>query len=94
MHYYRTADVERDIKTTQKEIDEVAAELETITRTREELEKAGQNDLRTFNDHIGVLALVWRTAYSDAQDIKDWLQKGADKAVSRRPRWSLDFEVC
>ncbi|KAI0704616.1 hypothetical protein C8Q76DRAFT_683636 [Earliella scabrosa] len=72
--------VERDIKTTQKEIDEVAAELETITRTREELEKAGQNDLRTFNDHIGVLALVWRTAYSDAQDIKDWLQKGADKA--------------
>ena len=75
-------DVQRDIDDKQKEITKLQGEVQSIAAARAELQKVGQDDLRIFSDNVAILALVWRTAHDDAEEIKRWLEKGAKNAVS------------
>lgn len=60
------------------------AELDRINKARLELTELGTEKQKAFSTSISTLSGYWTYTSADAQIIKDWLEEGADDAVSNK----------
>lgn len=71
-----------EIKTKQTKIDDLVAAISEIRTAREKLQRLGSEDFTLFNNNISILSTLWASAHVDARKIEQWLESGANDAVS------------
>ena len=68
--------------TKEGQITDLQDEITKIKAARTQLEQRGQADLLTFTANIKAISGVWVNVQNDAREIHNWLQDGANDAVS------------
>ncbi|KAJ7206552.1 hypothetical protein GGX14DRAFT_637575 [Mycena pura] len=71
---------EKELSDKEKEVTRLEGEIKTIQGMRAELEQEGEHGLKTFIHNAGILQSIWQGVKSDAEQIKIWLEHGADMA--------------
>lgn len=73
---------EGEIEGKQTKINDLVAAINEIKTTREKLQLLGSENLSLFKRNITILSVLWTSAHDDARKIEQWLEDGAEDAVS------------
>ncbi|CAK46147.1 uncharacterized protein An12g03760 [Aspergillus niger] len=74
--------IQNEIDAKNQQVKDKNAEINAIDQARTGLETLGDEQFTVFQQNVKVLQSYWTEVQADAEQIKDWLQEGADSATS------------